>query len=130
MLWHLLRWLQISVRYGIPAILLFFAIAAVYERYRPWPPAESVLPASQHQGRVLVGFRINRTDDSSVYTITYAVFPNRPGRPTFYRLQQVNDGPVDMRIEADGLVKFCLGLSAALMLCAVAWLTRTVPRVA
>jgi hypothetical protein len=101
----------------------------VYEQFRPWTPADSVLPVSQHQHRVLVGFNIHRTDDSSEYTMTYAVFPDILDRPAIYTLHQKNGGTVSMKLEQEGLLQLILPVGLALVACAIAWMVPTIPRV-
>jgi hypothetical protein len=118
----LARWLQLTFKFGVPALLLWFVSASLYEYLHPWPAADAALPVGPNQIRVLVGFYIDADDTRSDVELDYALLPDAMTQPTLYTLSQENGGPVEVIVSPYGLVIPFLVIVGLLVGCVIAWL--------
>jgi hypothetical protein len=101
---------------------------SIYEQMHPWPPAQTALPVSGNQKRVLISYSMRTSGDSSDRKMTYAIFPDLLRGPAVYALHQHNNGPINVVAKSTSFWELCVSLSLPLLLSVAAWITPRIQR--
>ena len=135
MLRRALRFLQLSLRFGFPLMLVVVVAAPFVENAYPWTVADAHLPSRPGQLRVLVGAGYSsRSSFDALENVTerhadYVYYPEVLKSKSMYRISLNRGGAVTITTEHFSVLATVIGFSLTVALIVVAWVRPLAPKV-
>ncbi len=118
---HISQLVRSVFQYGVPVLVIVWAIAIVVDVIRPWPTATNALKEYPDQTAVLVGFRYHFADSEWSRSATYVLFPSVLSTPRTLTVRDSSTTDPEVRVSSTGLLPFLFGLLLAIGVSAWLW---------